>query len=41
MSQGINKIAAERNQRTLLELASQPGNGKHLVSSQSGSKDSS
>ncbi|KAI0357879.1 ArfGap-domain-containing protein [Trametes cingulata] len=26
MSSGVNKIAAERNQRALLELASQPGN---------------
>lgn len=26
---GINKITAERNQRTLMELVMQPGNGAH------------
>lgn len=30
MSQGINKVAAERNQRILLELVQKPGNGKWI-----------
>jgi hypothetical protein len=29
MSQSVGKVAAERNQRILLELAAQPGNGKN------------
>lgn len=32
MSHGINKVTAERNQRTLIELAQKPGNGKYLQS---------
>ena len=28
---GISKVGAERIQRSLLELAAQPGNGKHHV----------
>jgi hypothetical protein len=29
MSQGIGKIAAERNQRMLAELVAKPGNGEN------------
>ena len=31
MSGSVSKIAAERNQKALLELATKPGNGKHRI----------